>query len=86
MGFEIATVTRIGALTVHTTFVTGMLNKLAQLISPLLFRSYDLHAAVFSGKAELREQRSTIFRVRRNFSLISSLYLAGAFLGTRVLK
>ena len=33
MGFETATVTRFGALTVHTTFVTGMLNKLAQLIS-----------------------------------------------------
>jgi uncharacterized membrane protein YoaK (UPF0700 family) len=42
MGMQTATLTRIGSLTVHTTFVTGMLNKLAQLISQALFLSHDL--------------------------------------------
>jgi uncharacterized membrane protein YoaK (UPF0700 family) len=41
MGLQTATLTRIGALTVHTTFVTGMINKLAQLLSHLLFRALD---------------------------------------------
>ncbi|HLK32753.1 MAG TPA: YoaK family protein [Terriglobales bacterium] len=41
MGLQTATLTRIGSLTVHTTFVTGMLNKLAQLLSQALFLSYD---------------------------------------------
>lgn len=41
MGIQTATLTRIGPLTVHTTFVTGMLNKLAQLISHLSFLTYD---------------------------------------------
>jgi uncharacterized membrane protein YoaK (UPF0700 family) len=41
MGLQTATLTRVGPLTVHTTFVTGMINKLAQLVSHLLFRAYD---------------------------------------------
>lgn len=41
MGVQTATLTRIGALTIHTTFVTGMLNKLAQSISQWLFWLHD---------------------------------------------
>src|SRR5579884_4388617 len=41
MGIQTATLTGIGPLTVHTTFVTGMVNKLAQLVSHLMFRAYD---------------------------------------------
>lgn len=41
MGVQTATLTRIGALTIHTTFVTGMLNKLAQSISQWLFWIHD---------------------------------------------
>jgi uncharacterized membrane protein YoaK (UPF0700 family) len=41
MGIQTATLTRIGPLTVHTTFVTGMLNKLAQAISQWLFWLHD---------------------------------------------
>jgi len=41
MGLQTATLTRVGPLTVHTTFVTGMVNKLAQLVSHLLFRAFD---------------------------------------------
>ena len=82
MGLQTATVTRIGALTVHTTFVTGMLNKLAQLISHLLFRSYDLHAAAPSRKAELRDQRHNISRQAKFLFFVWLLYLTGAFIGT----
>lgn len=82
MGLQTATVTRIGALTVHTTFVTGMLNKLAQLLSHLLFRSYDLHVAGPSRKGDLQDQRRHISRQARFLFSIWLLYLAGAFCGT----
>ena len=42
MGLQTATLTKVGALNVHTTFVTGILDKLAQLLSQLLFLTYDL--------------------------------------------
>jgi uncharacterized membrane protein YoaK (UPF0700 family) len=41
MGLQTATLTRIGPLTIHTTFVTGMLNKLAQEIARWLFWIHD---------------------------------------------
>jgi uncharacterized membrane protein YoaK (UPF0700 family) len=41
MGMQTATLTRIGSLTVHTTFVTGMLNKFAQAVSQWLFWMHD---------------------------------------------
>lgn len=37
MGLQTAALTRVGPLTVHTTFVTGMLNSLAQRISNVIF-------------------------------------------------
>ncbi len=40
MGLQTAALTRVGPLTVHTTFVTGMLNKLAQLLSHALFLTF----------------------------------------------
>ena len=58
MGIQTASLTRIGPLTVHTTFVTGMLNKLAQLISHFLFRSYDLIHARERNAEQLREMRT----------------------------
>ena len=82
MGLQTATVTRIGALTVHTTFVTGMLNKLAQLISHLLFSSHDLHAAAPFDKAELPDHRHNISRQAKFLFFLWLLYLAGAFCGT----
>jgi uncharacterized membrane protein YoaK (UPF0700 family) len=57
MGIQTATLTRIGPLTVHTTFVTGMLNKLSQLISHALFRSIDLIRADKQSEARLRIMR-----------------------------
>ena len=41
MGLQTATLTRVGSLTVHTTFVTGMLNKLAQLVARAVFLTRD---------------------------------------------
>jgi uncharacterized membrane protein YoaK (UPF0700 family) len=54
MGLQTATLTRIGPLTIHTTFVTGMLNKLAQLLSHLLFETYQLHRAGPDREEHLR--------------------------------
>ena len=78
MGLQTATVTRIRAPTVHTTFVTGMLNKLAQLISHLRLSSHALDAAAPSRKAELRDQRHNISRLAK-FS-----FLYGYFIWRRV--
>lgn len=43
MGLQTAVLTRVGSLTVHTTFVTGMLNKLAELLSNFVFLVWDEH-------------------------------------------
>jgi uncharacterized membrane protein YoaK (UPF0700 family) len=39
MGIQTATLTGIGPLTVHTTFVTGMVNKFCQLVSHIALRA-----------------------------------------------
>src|SRR6185437_1696245 len=79
MGLQTATLTRVGALTVHTTFVTGMLNKLAQLISHYIFHTFDLrHGAVGTHTLELLDQRSRISREAGFIFSIWLLYLAGA--------
>lgn len=80
MGVQTATLTRVGPLTVHTTFVTGMINKLAQLVSRILFRAYDflLGRATLEKRAEQRsESRHAIFI----FS-IWVCYVLGAIGGT----
>ncbi len=41
MGLQTAALTRIGPLTVHTTFVTGMLNSLGERLANVLFWAYD---------------------------------------------
>ncbi len=65
MGLQTATLTRIGSLTVHTTFVTGMLNKLAQLVSKACVLTYDARRnpeAATARKSALR-QAQFIFSV-----------------------
>ncbi len=83
MGLQTATITRIGALTVHTTFVTGMINKLAQLLSHALFDTYDI------SRLKSAAVNHTYFKHRsetlRNAFFIFSLwclYLIGAMTGT----
>lgn len=77
MGMQTATLTRIGSLTVHTTFVTGMLNKLAQLISQALFLTYDLRQG-----QPAKAQREKVLRQSRFIFSIWLLYLVGAGTGT----
>lgn len=80
MGVQTATLTRVGPLTVHTTFVTGMINKLAQLVSRILFRGYDFlrgRATVEKRAEQAAESRHAIFI----FS-IWACYVLGAVAGT----
>jgi len=78
MGMQTATLTRVGPLTVHTTFVTGMLNKLAQLLSHTAFLTYDVlqgsHAAI-APRLKVMLQARFIFGVW-------FCYLLGAVAGT----
>ncbi len=79
MGVQTATLTRIGPLTVHTTFVTGMLNKLAQLVSHTLFLSYDL----LRGRGHVRPARQQSLRRSLFIFSIWVCYFAGALFGAR---
>jgi len=82
MGLQTATLTRIGPLTIHTTFVTGMLNKLAQLWSRWIFLTHDLYFHSGFSDVERRKQRSVIAREARFVFAIWALYFAGAVCGT----
>jgi uncharacterized membrane protein YoaK (UPF0700 family) len=81
MGLQTATLTRVGPLTVHTTFVTGMLNKLAQLVSHLLFETHELLRAGPGRRAHLRELRKTSASQATFIAGIWILYLLGAIVG-----
>ena len=76
MGLQTATLTRVGPLTVHTTFVTGMLNKLAQLLSQGLFLTYDLR----QGK-QVREARRKALQSAAYIFSIWLVYFVGAVFG-----
>lgn len=83
MGLQTATLTRIGPLTVHTTFVTGMLNKLAQALSQWFFWIHDRHKA----RAELRKifRDSAQLEAFRNAAFMTAIwisYMSGAVIGT----
>lgn len=81
MGIQTATLTGIGPLTVHTTFVTGMVNKLAQLSAHIGFRAYDLRHASSHNSEALRHQQRDI-QLALFLIAIWLLYVAGAALGT----
>jgi uncharacterized membrane protein YoaK (UPF0700 family) len=81
MGIQTATLTGIGPLTVHTTFVTGMLNKLAQLVSHIAFRTYDSLRTRLRDPQALRNQREDLRRAAL-LSAIWLFYVGGAALGT----
>ena len=86
MGLQTATLTRVGPLTVHTTFVTGMFNKLAQLISHLLFETYALHRAVPARKAHYRGLREVSAARAKFIAGIWLLYVSGAVAGSLLEK
>ena len=77
MGIQTASLTRVGPLTVHTTFVTGMLNKLAQLISHALFLSYD----IVVRKRPAHQHRRRVVRDAAFMGFIWVLYFVGAAVG-----
>ncbi len=82
MGFQTATLTRVGPLTVHTTFVTGMLNKLSQLISHWIFRTYDIRHATEQHLQQVQASRQQIGKQARFIFSIWLLYVLGAVGGT----
>ncbi len=66
MGLQTAALTRVGPLTVHTTFVTGMLNKLAQLLSHALFLTLGHireHARKLNERPKVLREAAFIFSV-----------------------
>jgi uncharacterized membrane protein YoaK (UPF0700 family) len=77
MGVQTATLTRVGSLTVHTTFVTGMLNKLAQLLSQALFLTFDVRRGRVGAAVRARIVRRAGFIFG-----IWVFYLSGAAVGT----
>jgi uncharacterized membrane protein YoaK (UPF0700 family) len=79
MGLQTATITRVGALTVHTTFVTGMINKLSQLLSQVLFDTYDFAVA---GSRSVEGHRTKTLRSALFIFSIWCSYITGAIAGT----
>ncbi len=83
MGLQTATLTRIGPLTIHTTFVTGMLNKLAQEVTRWLFWLHDSwtqHAGFGTLMRKSAEHAS--FRNAKFMTAIWFSYLLGSVAGT----
>ena len=79
MGLQTATLTKIGPLTIHTTFVTGMLNKFAEAISEWFFWLYDQRQ---SGKPLRGSSRHPAFRNAGFMALIWVSYMFGSITGT----
>ncbi len=71
MGLQTAALTRVGPLTVHTTFVTGMLNKLAQLLSRATFLTFG----------DKRRERRQVLRQAAFMFSIWLVYFFGAVTG-----
>ncbi len=80
MGLQTATLTGIGPLTVHTTFVTGMMNKLAQLLSHIAFRVYD---SLRSRQGNSKDASNQDVPMSIFLFAIWVFYVTGAVIGTR---
>lgn len=81
MGLQTASLTKIGPLTVHTTFVTGMLNKLAQVLSLWMFAVFDLSRKSADEKRHAAQAHNSA-RKARLLVAIWIAYLTGAGCGT----
>ena len=79
MGLQTATLTKIGPLTIHTTFVTGMLNKFAEAISEWLFWLYDQRKL---GTPWRTSSQHPGFRNARFMGSIWLSYMLGSLGGT----
>lgn len=83
MGLQTATLTRIGPLTIHTTFVTGMLNKLAQTLSQWFFWIHDSRKQNVGFAGILRQSgQNRAFRQSRFMLTIWFTYMFGSVAGT----
>lgn len=83
MGLQTATLTRIGPLTIHTTFVTGMLNKLAQAISEWSFWFHDeWRKGARFFQIWRQSKRNSAFQNAVLMSAIWFSYLVGSVAGT----
>lgn len=83
MGIQTATLTKVGPLTIHTTFVTGMLNKLAELVASWIFLNHDFHhSSPGQSQAHLGDKRSIALREAVFITAIWTSYLGGAICGT----
>jgi uncharacterized membrane protein YoaK (UPF0700 family) len=85
MGTQAATLTRVGALTVYTTFVTGTLTKLSQSLTRVVFWFHDERS--MSGMSHTVGQLFSQPDTRDSIMLMCTWgsYVFGAALGT-VLK
>jgi len=77
MGLQTATLTGIGPLTVHTTFITGMINKLAQLVSHIAWSG-----AVARRSEEIQHKRRQQSEMAIFLSCVWLCYVGGAIAGT----
>ena len=77
MGLQTAALNRVGSLTVHTTFVTGMLNKLAQLLSNVAFLLFGQYHARKSN----RHKRNHVLKEALFVFSVWCFYLVGAVMG-----
>lgn len=83
MGLQTATLTRIGPLTIHTTFVTGMLNKFAQAVTQWLFWLHDQRRERAGMMATLLGSGAdAAFRNARLMLAIWLSYMFGSVAGT----
>ena len=76
MGSQTATLTKIGPLTVYTTFVTGTLTKFAQRLSIWTFRAYDQGRISFASLITDQDFRDSLFLLSIWFC-----YVVGAAIG-----
>jgi uncharacterized membrane protein YoaK (UPF0700 family) len=79
MGLQTATLTKIGPLTIHTTFVTGMLNKFAETISEWLFWLFDRRK---TGEGWRGSTQHPAFLNARFMAAIWFSYMFGSLAGT----
>ena len=79
MGLQTATLTKIGPLTIHTTFVTGMLNKFAEAMSEWFFALYDQKKKGLGWRAS---SQHSAFRNARFMAMIWFSYMFGSIAGT----
>ncbi len=81
MGVQTATLTRVGALTVYTTFVTGTLTKMTEAVTRVLFWAWDELRK--PGATSILKNAALQKDVRQAAMLASTwtAYVAGAALG-----